>query len=438
MAMIPPCFWLRQLADTGRTWGAAALILLTAGCISPVDYGKIRHSDYVADARCSPSAPVIVSETAPDKSDQDESNQDGPNQDRPNQSTNDRRYFVVTSRLPDCRNPGITLLNHRSDKVRYGRFAAPDTVPDESISQRVPLTISNETQWWKNLSSVMDNREGRVLLYVHGYRETFYTASRDTVQIARLTGFTGPVIQYSWPSQGEILKYAVDETNMYWDERNFRRFLTKLARQGWTKEIILVSHSLGARLVIPAVEYVDTNSPDRSASVISNIILASPDVDTQDFERDIAEEILSQRRVDKGRRVTIYTSAKDRALALSYDLHGYPRLGSPDCFDPFEKADLKARGLPERCYAVKAGDAAAPEKGGLTIIDTSAVREGRSRHSDYLRSAAACLDFAAVVNGEQDRKQGRDPTYLPHVFTLPAPPKDEKPDHDYICRRTAN
>src|SRR3546814_10771158 len=59
---------------------------------------------------------------------------------------------------------------------------------------------------------------GRVLLYVHGYRENFNTTSKDAAQIARMTGFDGPIIEYSWPSQGKILSYVVDETNMYHDE----------------------------------------------------------------------------------------------------------------------------------------------------------------------------------------------------------------------------
>src|SRR3546814_3082750 len=90
-----------------------------------------------------------------------------------------------------------------------------------------------------------------------------------------MTGFDGPIIEYSWPSQGKILSYVVDETNMYHDVRNFRDFLKSLAEQQWVKEIVLVSHSLGARLVVPAVAYVDRTSTRADSSNISNIILAS-------------------------------------------------------------------------------------------------------------------------------------------------------------------
>lgn len=402
---------LKHLASKAR-WSILALPWLVAGCVTPVDYGEIPHSAYVAPERCNPAAAAQV---------------DG----------NDKPYFFVTSRLPDCLTENISLLNHRGDKVRYGRFAGPREVQRESgkTVPTIPLAFTDAQQWWANLAGQMNAADGRVLLYVHGFRETFYTSSRDTAQIARLTEFKGPVIQYSWPSQNAFLKYLVDETNMYWDERNFRKFLMQLAQLESTKEIVLVSHSLGARLVLPSVEYVDRNVSNRDSSVISNIILVSPDVDTQDFERDIAEEILSDRRVRNDRRITVYASMNDRALSLADNIHGYPRLGYPRCFDPFKAADLKARNLPERCYAAYPKYAQAVDKTALTIVDTTAISRGRTGHSNYLLSASACRDFAAVVNGER-KPAGRQPTALDHVFILPPISKGEKPDHLAICRRT--
>src|SRR3546814_11391934 len=86
-----------------------------------------------------------------------------------------------------------------------------------------------------------------------------------------MTGFDGPIIEYSWPSQGKILSYVVDETNMYHDVRNFRAFLTSLAEQQWFKDIVLVSHSLGPRSVVPAVAYVARPSTRPLSRPLSNI-----------------------------------------------------------------------------------------------------------------------------------------------------------------------
>ena len=387
------------------------LPMLLSGCTVAVAYGDVPHSKLAENPRCNPTQNDSAAIAGKD-------------------------HFIVTSRLPDCRGDMIVLTNHRTDHVRYARFAPPQKIqPAKGDAQViVPLAFQPEDAWWDGLRDAANLRKGRVLLYVHGYRETLANTARDAVQIGAMSNFDGPIIHYSWPSQGNLLSYAVDETNMYWDERNFRNFLTKLARTEWVKEIVVVSHSLGARLVIPAIEYVDRTSTNADSSNISNIILSSPDVDREDFERDIAEEVLAARRVNNDRRVTVYASLSDRALALSRAVHGYPRLGSPFCFNPFEAQELKAKGLPQRCFATKSKYQTEPAKTGFFIIDTTDVSGDRVGHSDYLRSFAVCKDFAAVVNGARTTED-RVATKDAHVFTLRAPEKPTKEDIAAMCKR---
>lgn len=393
-------------------WAIASLFLLSA-CGVAVEYGDIPHSQLVDNPRCNPAQGDATAIAGKD-------------------------YFAVTSRLPDCLGENVRLTNQRGDRIRYGRFAPPQAVKPAKGDKQivVPLAFQPETEWWSGLRDAANLRKGRVLLYVHGYRETFPSTAKDTVQMAALTQFDGPIIQYSWPSQGNLLSYAVDETNMYWDERNFRNFLTKLARTEWVKEIVIVSHSLGARLVIPAVEHVDRTSTNADSSNISNIILASPDVDREDFERDIAEEVLALRRVNNDRRITVYASLNDKALALSRAVHGYPRLGSPYCFNPFEAKELKAKGLPQRCFATKTKYETEPAKTGFSIIDTTDASSGGSGHSDYLRSIPVCKDFAAVVNGSRSG-EGRLPSQNAHVFKLQLTAKPTKEAVAAACKLAA-
>jgi len=406
------------LAHQARKLRFCLLILpiLVTACISPVQYGDIPHGDYVANDRCRPGV-------------------------QPAETLADKPYFAVTTRLPDCRTDRVTLLNQRSEVIRYGRFGDPaeteitDAKGKVKMQEAIPFALNNDKQWWDDLAAQTKKHDGRILLYVHGFKETFFTSARDSAQIARLSGLDIPMVHYSWPSQGEFLKYAADETNMYYNERQFRTFLTRLAQQPWTKEIILVAHSLGARLAIPAIEYVDRNSSNADSSNISNIILASPDVDRQDFERDIAETVLTMRRVNNDRRITVYVSTKDRALGLSYSFHGYPRLGRPDCFNPFEATSLRDQGYPERCYAAKTKYDTEPDKSGLSIIDTTAISRGQTGHSDYLRSALACSDFAAVVNGTEGKASRRKATRLLHVFELVLDLDGAEPDDLAVCRR---
>ena len=388
---------------------AAAL----SGCAATVKYGAVPHSQFASDPRCA----------------------NDPAQSAAIEPVSDKLFFA-TSRLPDCRAPNIVMTNFRSPRVLFGRFAlvADSTKKSKKPIERISVDISGEAGWWSALEAKAAAHRGRVLVYVHGFRETFESSSKSAIQIQRLTEFAGPVIEYSWPSQGRLLGYLVDETNVHWDEANFRRFLSKLATQPWVKEIVLVSHSMGARLVLPAVEFVDRTSSNADASNISNIILASPDIDKEDFERNITEEILSARRVNNDRRITIYSSRRDSALSISQRLHGYPRLGSPYCFSPFEAAALKAKGLPVRCYAAKSAYDVPPQKSGLTIIDTTDVSKTGSGHSDFLTSAPTCADFKAVAGGEVDRKAGRVATNLSYVFALNSPANLTKAQQNMLCR----
>lgn len=382
---------------------AASAALALSGCISPVSYGDIRHSEFIADPRCDPqpgqAASIHEAQT----------------------------LFFVTSRLPDCRGEHLELLHHRGDKIRYGRFAEPRMMQrDHQQKWQSDIGFAAESDWWADLQSEANRRHGRVLLYVHGYRENFDTTSKDTAQIARMTGFDGPVIGYSWPSQGKLFSYITDETNMVHDVANFRIFLRKLAEQSWVNEIILVAHSLGARLAIPAIAHVDSLAANADSRNISNIILASPDMDRESFERDIATDVLGPSRLAMGRHITIYLSHNDRALAASRTLHGYPRLGSPYCFNPFEAQELKARGLPQRCYVKPIA--------GVTGIDTSDIKRGSTGHSDFLTSAEACRDFIDAVHGKKQRAQ-RIATHHPHIYRLVHAQDYNGDQHRAICSR---
>jgi len=385
--------------------GLAAILLLSA-CVSGLGYGEVEHSKLSAGERCNPTEGSIANIDA-------------------------KPFFAVTSRLPDCRNDSITLTSYRADKLRYARFGLrPPTKAKDKISN-VDLAMQTESKWWADMAAAAKANDGKLLLYVHGYRENFSRSARDTTQIGRLANFDGPVIHYSWPSIGELLSYTVDQTSVTWDTRNFRRFVKKLAEQPWAKDITIVSHSLGARLVLPGVRYVDRTSNRKNASNLSHIILASPDSDRDIFERDFGPALLSPKHMATGRRITIFLSNKDKALNISRTVHGYPRLGRPFCFDPFKAAKLVENGHPPRCYPTKLGNEAITESSGVTIIDTTELSVG-SGHSNHLRSAAVCKIFAQVL---QRRQVTLNATRLPYVFGMQAYGEKEKPAHDDICKR---
>ena len=96
---------------------------------------------------------------------------------------------------------------------------------------------------------------------------------------------------------------------------------------------------------------------------------------------------------------------------------------------------MREQGYAERCYAAKTEYDTEPDKSGLSIIDTTAISRGQSGHSDYLRSALACSDFAAVVNGTEGKASKRKATRLLHVFELVPDSSAPEPDDIAVCRR---
>src|SRR3546814_13994683 len=106
-----------------------------------------------------------------------------------------------------------------------------------------------------------------------------------------------------------------------------------------------------SRLVVPAVAYVDRAAAGSDSRNISNIILASPDIDRETFERDISADVLAAAKLARARRITAYVSLKDKALAASRAIHCYPRLGSPSCFDTCAADEVAAAGQAVRWSA---------------------------------------------------------------------------------------
>ena len=76
----------------------------------------------------------------------------------------------------------------------------------------------------------------QVLLFIHGYNDTFNYAVLKTAQLAADLDLVtcegqmrGVPIAYSWPAQGTFLSYLADEENAEWTQQRFVPFLRALA-----------------------------------------------------------------------------------------------------------------------------------------------------------------------------------------------------------------
>ncbi len=121
----------------------------------------------------------------------------------------------------------------------------------ENVSKHVVLHQTRREQddefFRKLRQTVQEADRPEVFVFVHGYNVTFEGAARRTAQIAHDVEFSGAPVFFSWPSQGGLLQYTVDETNVAWAVPHLKQFLLDVVQESGAKSISLVAHSMGSR-----------------------------------------------------------------------------------------------------------------------------------------------------------------------------------------------
>ena len=209
--------------------------------------------------------------------------------------------------------------------------------------------------------------EKGAFVFIHGYNVTFEDAARRTAQLAYDLECAGAPIFDSWPSQGGISSYTIDENNAEWTVPHLKEFLTQVAKQSGAERINLIAHSMGNRALTRALQALSYRA-DEARPMFHNVILTAPDIDAEVFRRDIAPRI-----VKTARRVTLYASSNDKALAYSKSVHGFPRAGDSG-------RDLMV--LP-----------------GIDTIDVSAVNKSLLGHSYYGSNDTVLADLNELLHG---------------------------------------
>jgi esterase/lipase superfamily enzyme len=170
--------------------------------------------------------------------------------------------------------------------------------------------------------AVESSRDSKLMIFVHGYNEEFPDTSRLVAQFASDLKFTGPVILFSWPSQGSLTGYTVDETNAEWAQVHFVELLTQLLEHVPVHNIYLVGHSMGCRIIGRGLPALAGDRLESDLLLFREIIMIAPDIDTGVFREDMAPRLART-----GIHTTLYASSNDRALLASKAFHGYPRAG---------------------------------------------------------------------------------------------------------------
>jgi esterase/lipase superfamily enzyme len=184
------------------------------------------------------------------------------------------------------------------------------------------LTLNSNTFTARLGRAIEASAGNRVMVFVHGYNEPFPETSKRVAQFADDVKFTGPVILFTWPSQGSLTGYVTDETNAEWAESHFIEMLTMLLEQVPAHSIYLVGHSMGNRIIGNAMVTLSGDRLESDLIRFREIIMIAPDIDADVFRREMAPRLART-----GIHISLYASSRDRALMASKAFHGYPRAG---------------------------------------------------------------------------------------------------------------
>ena len=192
-----------------------------------------------------------------------------------------------------------------------------------------------------------------VLIYVHGFNQTFETAALDATHLSDGIKFRGQTMVFSWPSKAGLFDYAYDRESAMWSRDDFERVLRSIVTTPSAGRVHIVAHSMGTMLTLESLRQLHARYGDTVADRIGAVVFAAPDIDMDVFSSAINRIGLL------ASKITVITATNDRALALSGQIAGgMTRVG--------------------------AAEKAAIERLGVRVIDASEAGWGIINHDLFL------------------------------------------------------
>ncbi len=198
--------------------------------------------------------------------------------------------------------------------------------------------------------------EPDVLIYVHGFKQTFETAALDAANLSDGIKFRGQTMAFSWPSKAGLFDYAYDRDSAMWSRDAFERVLHSIVTTPSTRRVHIIAHSMGTMLTLESLRQLHARFDDAILDRIGAVVFAAPDIDMDVFSSAI------NRIGPLARKITVIAATNDRALALSGRLAGGMR-------------------------RVGAAEKAAIEQLGVRVIDASQAGWGIINHDLFLSNA---------------------------------------------------
>lgn len=213
---------------------------------------------------------------------------------------------------------GICELSRTQyDSLTTIKENVPFYVPDEIVKIDSVREFSVDDFWQR-----IEHSSGGLApaLYMHGFYISFDRGCRRAVLLKESLDLAGRFIHFSWPSDGSMLNYTQDEADLYWSVAPLRELLADMITRFGAGKVNVMAHSLGTRGVMLALVLM-SQAQQHAQPLFNHLVLIAPDIDVGIFK-----QYLPTIR-PLVRTMTVYVSSNDSPLALSRQVHGYPRIG---------------------------------------------------------------------------------------------------------------
>lgn len=234
-------------------------------------------------------------------------------------------YGLHTVSIPPEREPG---------RIRYPR-GTPDPMRHFTLAYAEP--IESEGAFVEALDrrlAQLDEEERILVIFVHGYNETFGSGLFRFAQMMHDFEIPGVPLYFAWPSAGDPRFYAYDLDSVFIARDGFAETL-RLASRAQADRIMVITHSMGAMLTLEALRDLSEANDAAVLNRIGQVALMSPDLSVDVFRSQLTV-IGEASDID----FIVFTSSRDRALQASAALRGQTdRLGSLRSIE--EVADLR-------------------------------------------------------------------------------------------------
>lgn len=258
-------------------------------------------------------------------------------------------YANVVVSIPPDRKPGT---------VQWPRQVPGDPAHDFVTTAVEPLKFDQIRPWFRQ----HETKSRRVLIFVHGFNTPFDASVFRFAQIAHDADANVAPVLFSWPSRGNLLDYNYDRESANFSRSDLAKVIEAASNSPDVSDVIIMAHSMGSWVAMEALRQI-TFQRGRISPKVSNVILASPDLDIDVFRKQVLE--IGPKRP----HFTIFVSTNDRALRISRLISGsVTRVGAVDLNNDQYMSQLK-------------------NAAGITVIDLSELQDGdRLNHSQFATS----------------------------------------------------